>query len=92
MRGSRVLEIRARLLRAFAPSELEVIDETHLHEGHEGAKDGKGHFKVTIVSEHFAGCEPLECHRMVFAALGTLMETDIHALRVSARSKSRKFH
>lgn len=80
----RVLNIRARLIAAFAPTELEVIDESHLHAGHPGAKSGKGHFKVTIVSNHFAGRKQLERHRMVFAALDDMMETEIHALSVTA--------
>ena len=71
-------------MRAFAPSELEVVDESHLHAGHPGARDGRGHYRVTIVSGRFAGRSRLERHRMVFAALGSLMETDIHALSVTA--------
>jgi len=84
MSKDRVLKIRARLISAFSPTELEVVDEGHLHVGHAGAKDGRGHFRVTIVSASFAGRSRLERHRMVFAALGTLMETEIHALSVTA--------
>ena len=80
----RVLEIRSRLLSAFSPTELEVIDESHLHAGHPGARDGRGHFKVNIVSAMFAGRTRIQRHRMVFAVLGSLMETDIHALSVTA--------
>ncbi len=81
---NRVLAIRSRLLSAFAPTELEVIDESHLHEGHPGARDGRGHFRVNIVSSSFSGRTRLERHRMVFAALGGLMDTDIHALSITA--------
>jgi BolA protein len=81
---NRVLAIRARLIAAFAPVELEVIDESHKHKGHPGARDGRGHFRVKIVSPRFAGRKPIECHRMVYAALGPLLETDIHALSVHA--------
>jgi len=84
MSKNRVLAIRARLLAAFAPTELEVIDESHKHKGHPGARDGRGHFRVKIVSPRFAGRKPLERHRMVFAALDTMLETDIHALSVHA--------
>jgi BolA protein len=80
-----VAVIRARLEQAFAPDELDIIDDSHMHAGHEGAKDGRGHFRVRIVSRRFAGTKTLERHRMVYAALGTLMETDIHALSVDAR-------
>jgi BolA protein len=71
-------------MAAFSPTELEVSDESHLHAGHPGARDGRGHFRVKIVSAHFLGRKPIERHRMVFAALGTLLETDIHALSVTA--------
>ena len=84
MTGARVALIRARLEAAFAPESLEIVDDSHRHAGHAGAKDGRGHFSVTIVSKHFAGTKPLERHRMVYAALGNLMQTDIHALSVTA--------
>lgn len=76
--------IRERLAAALSPSELEVIDESHLHKGHAGARDGRGHFRVRIVSDRFAGLRPLQRHRLVFNAVGPLMETDIHALSVAA--------
>jgi BolA protein len=84
MTQNRVLAIRARLIAAFAPTELEVIDESHKHKGHAGARDGRGHFRVKIVSPRFAGTKPIERHRMVFEALDTLLKTDIHAISVSA--------
>jgi BolA family transcriptional regulator, general stress-responsive regulator len=85
-RNSRVERIRAELERALAPTEIEIVDESHLHAGHEGAKDGKGHFRITIVSERFRGRKPLQCHRMVFDALSAMLKTDIHALSVAALS------
>lgn len=84
MTRNRVLAIRARLIKAFAPTELEVIDDSHKHKGHAGASDGRGHFRVKIVSPRFAGKKPIERHRMVFEALDSLLETDIHALSVRA--------
>lgn len=78
--------IRQALEAAFAPTRLEVVDESHLHAGHAGARDGRGHFRVAIVSDRFAGRMPLARHRAVYAALGTLMDTDIHALSISART------
>ena len=84
MNRNRVLAIRSRLMAAFSPTELEVSDESHLHAGHPGARDGRGHFRVKIVSAHFLGRKPIERHRMVYAALGTLLESDIHALSVTA--------
>ena len=84
MSKDRVLAIRARLIAEFAPTELEVVDESHKHKGHPGARDGRGHFRVKIVSHRFAGRKPIERHRMVFDALDSLLETDIHALSVRA--------
>jgi len=81
---SRIDQIRTRLEAAFAPEHLEIFDDSHLHEGHAGAKEGKGHYRVRIVSAQFATARPVERHRMVFQALGEMMETDIHALSVSA--------
>ena len=82
MSENRVAIIEARLQEVFKPSLLQVKDQSHLHAGHAGAQDGRGHFEVTIVAEDFEGRRPLERHRMVFEALGSLMETDIHALRL----------
>lgn len=84
MTSGRVATIRARLEVAFHPDELEVVDDSHKHLGHPGARSGKGHFSVRIVSAKFVGTNALERHRMVYAALGNLMETDIHALSVTA--------
>lgn len=83
----RVERIR-EALQAFAPVELRVDDESHKHAGHEGARDGRGHFAVEIVSESFAGLAPLARHRRVYEALGAMMQTDIHALSIRARTPS----
>ena len=85
MTASRIERIRTRLKEVFSPEQLEVFDDSYLHEGHVGAKDGKGHYRVYIVSDQFVRARPLERHRMVFQALGEMMETDIHALSVSAQ-------
>lgn len=84
MSDDRIARIEALLREAFAPSRLFVKDQSHLHAGHAGAEDGRGHYDVTIVAEAFAGQRPLVRHRMVYDALGSLMETDIHALRIKA--------
>ena len=80
--------IRAALEAAFAPASLQVVDDSHRHAGHAGARDGRGHFEVAIVSDRFAGMAPLARHRAVYAALGELMLTDIHALSIQARTPS----
>jgi len=86
MSASRIAEIRSRLESAFNPDQLEIVDDSHRHAGHAGARDGRGHFVVKIVSDRFTGIKPLARHRMVYAALGDLMHTDIHALSVVALS------
>ncbi len=80
----RVEAIKQRLRDAFSPLELLIKDQSHLHAGHAGAEDGRGHFDVTIVSDAFVEAGRLQRHRMVFDALGEMMDTDIHALRVRA--------
>ena len=88
MTADRVARIEALLTEAFSPTHLLVKDQSHLHAGHSGAKDGRGHYDVTIVAEAFSGKRPLARHRLVYDALGSLMETDIHALRITARGPS----
>ncbi|MES0873632.1 BolA family protein [Sinimarinibacterium thermocellulolyticum] len=83
---NRVERIRATLQQAFTPDHLAVHDDSHRHAGHAGAASGKGHFRVEIVSAAFAGLRPLQRHRAVYAALDALMQTDIHALSISAHT------
>jgi len=82
----RMKEIRERLQEAFQPEELGVEDESHLHEGHAGARDGRGHYRVLIIAEAFQDQNLLHRHRMVYKALGDLMRTDIHAVAIDAWS------
>lgn len=90
MTASRVAEIESRLTEAFSPTTLQVKDQSHLHAGHAGAEDGRGHFEVTIISAEFDGRRPVERHRMIFEALGSLMQTDIHALRLHAHTPAER--
>lgn len=85
MSEARVAAIRERLA-TLAPLELGVEDESHRHAGHAGARDGRGHFRVHIVSAAFDGLAPLARHRAIYAALGDMMQTDIHALAIDARA------
>lgn len=80
----RIARMRALLTAAFEPMALEVIDDSHKHLGHVGARDGRGHFTVGITSAAFAGMSPLARHRAVYAALGGMLDTDIHALSIQA--------
>ena len=84
--ADRPAAIRAALEAAFGTTSIDVIDDSHRHAGHAGARDGRGHFDVAIVSERFAGLAPLARHRAVYVALGDLMTTDIHALSIRART------
>ena len=84
--STRVETIRSRLEAALAPDALDIEDESHRHAGHAGARDGRGHFRVRIVSAAFEGHNAIARHRAVYAALGDLMQTDIHALAIDART------
>ena len=82
----RVERIRALLVEALDPAAIEVVDDSHKHVGHAGARGGQGHFSVDIVSAAFAGKLPLARHRLVYAALDEMMTTDIHALAITAKT------
>ncbi len=82
--SNRMQRIRELLTANLAPATLELIDESHKHVGHAGARDGRGHFALTIVSEAFVGLAMVARHRQVYVALGELMNTDIHALSIKA--------
>lgn len=77
--------MRTLLEGAFDPTHLVIVDDSHRHVGHAGARDGRGHFSVEITSAAFAGMSALACHRAVYAALGAMMQDDIHALVIRAR-------
>jgi len=78
--------IRARLAK-LEPLALELVDESDLHRGHAGYREGGGtHWRLSIVSPRFAGQPTLARHRMVYQALGELMQHPIHALAITARS------
>ena len=90
MTDDRVARIEQILGEAFSPTYLLVKDQSHLHAGHAGAQEGKGHFEVTIVSDEFDGLNRIGRHRLVYEALGPFMESDIHALRINAYSPSER--
>ena len=77
--------IRLALLEALQPCELDVIDDSHLHAGHAGAREG-GHYTVRIVSPRFTGLSRVARHRLVYDALKGLFRAGIHALAIDARS------
>lgn len=80
-------KIRERLA-SLQPSRLELIDDSHLHAGHAGARSGGGHYRLTIVSTAFDGKNTIARHRLVYDALGELMHKEIHALAIQASSPS----
>lgn len=86
MSAARLSAIRERLQQALSPLELEIVDESHKHAGHAGARDGRGHFRLRIVAAAFAGQPLIRRHQLVYAALAELMQSDIHALAMETRS------
>ena len=79
------IERMTQLLEAsLTPTHLSIIDNSHLHAGHAGAKTGMGHFELEIISQTFAGLPPLKRHQLVYDALADMMKTDIHALSIKA--------
>jgi BolA protein len=83
----RAKKIEALLSSAFSPDQILVKDQSHLHAGHAGAEDGRGHFEVIIVADAFRDCSRIDAHKLVYEALGELMTTDIHALSIRASAK-----
>ena len=80
-------ELHRRLEAALSPTRLEVVDESHRHAGHAGSRPrGETHFAVTVVAAAFAARTRLARQRLVYAAAGDLMATDIHALSITARA------
>lgn len=81
--NERETKMRARLA-VLDPVELDIVDESHKHAGHAGARDGGGHYVLRIVSAQFAGKSTIARHRMIYSALGDLMKREIHALTLQA--------
>jgi BolA protein len=76
--------LRARLQAALTPASIEIVDDSHKHAGHAGARDGRGHFSIRVVAERFRGLRALARHRLIYDAAGDLLDTDIHALSIKA--------
>lgn len=85
MTTDRIQLLRERL-SALDPVELEIIDESHMHIGHAGARDGAGHYRVRIISTRFEGLRPVARHRLVYDLVGDLMPHPIHALAIDAKA------
>lgn len=74
------------LLGTLQPLQIEIIDDSHKHAGHAGARDGGGHFQLKIVSTQFTGKATLARHRMIYSVLEEMMKRDIHALHITANA------
>ena len=83
--SERIASMKIRLA-PLEPISLDIVDESHKHAGHVGARDGGGHYVLNIVSAQFAGKNTIARHRMIYSALGTMMRQEIHALTIKAQS------
>ena len=79
---ARIMQMQTLLQAKLKPSLLEIIDDSHKHIGHAGAKGGAGHFTIKISSAEFNDKNRLECHKMIYQALDPLMPYEIHALSI----------
>ena len=80
---TRMDKIRS-LLAVLQPEQIEIVDDSHLHAGHAGAREGGGHYRLKLVSREFAGKSTVARHRMIYSALGDMMKHEIHALTITA--------
>jgi BolA protein len=76
--------LRRKLVARFAPVQLSIEDESHLHAGHAGAAGGGSHYRVRIVSEAFRGMTPVARHRLIYATVDDMLQGEIHALAIEA--------
>ena len=83
MIADRQARIQQALQQALKPTLCELVDESHLHIGHAGAQTGLSHYHLTISSSQLDTLNAIEQHRAIYQALGSLMQTDIHALRIT---------
>jgi BolA protein len=77
--------IHKKLTQSLSPTELEIVDDSHLHIGHPGAKSGGGHFTIIISAEIFKNKSRIESHRLIYDALGDLIGKEIHALQIKIK-------
>ena len=86
----RLRAIEYHLIKALHPETLTVQDDSADHIGHAGADTGAGHFTVKIIAKAFEGKSLVERHRMVYEAISAMLETDIHALKIDAKTPAEK--
>lgn len=78
--------MKKKLNSALQPSYMKITDDSHLHAGHVGAKSGKGHFSLDIISEQFTDLTRIKQHQLIYDALAEMMQDDIHALTIKSRA------
>jgi len=83
-KDSRIARMTA-LLQVLNPLSIDIIDDSHLHADHAGARDGGGHYRLDIISAQFAGKTTVAKHRIIYSLLADMMKQEIHALNISAR-------
>jgi BolA protein len=81
----RVQRIESLLREKLDATDVQVIDESYQHRGHAGAAGGGGHFRVTVLSPRFAGLSLVQAQRLVYEAVGAMMDGEIHALAITTR-------
>ncbi|PLC53862.1 BolA family transcriptional regulator [Pollutimonas nitritireducens] len=80
------MDLLRERLQSLVPTQLDIIDESHFHAGHEGSKNGASHFRVVIRSEQFSGLSTVARHRLVYDRVHDLMPYPIHALAIDAKA------
>ena len=83
-------QIKRQLTAALQPELIEIIDNSAAHSGHAGAREGGGHYHITIVAEAFEGKSLVQRHQLIYQALGDMMKQQIHALGINSLSPSEK--
>ena len=79
-----IISLMQQRLTSLQPESLAIVDDSAKHAGHAGAASGGGHYQLTIVSKQFAGKPQVARHRLIYQALGDLMQRQIHALSITA--------
>lgn len=80
------IEQMQQKLAALSPTAIQITDDSAKHAGHAGAKSGGGHYQLAIISPVFSGKPTLARHRMIYDALGDMMQQQIHALSIKAQT------
>ena len=82
--NERMERMQQRLEAALDVKSIDITDQSHLHVGHAGARDGLGHYDLDICASEFSSLNAVKRHQLIYQALGDMMQTDIHALSIHA--------